>query len=125
MLKKLLLPLTLVATAGCADVATTTKTSAPARPDVISYCDMTLHTVPEGAAINVDGRFFGYSPVSWTAKLVNGYPPEPIYVQAVPTAPGQFTQVGSIGWAELLGFPGTKPFGSTASYTLYMYNTQR
>jgi hypothetical protein len=100
MIKKTLLIVSLVAIAGCADVATTTTKSAPAqvRPDVISYCNLTFNSVPQGAAINVDGQFVGYSPVVIPIRLVNGRPVEPILIDAIPTAPGQFRQHGSIGF---------------------------
>jgi hypothetical protein len=112
-----LLPLVfaVAAMAGCADVASTApKTAAPTR---ISYSDITINTVPQGAAIYAGGRFFGYSPVVIHAKLTNDYL-ESFFVAAMPMGPGQFTQQGWIGSEAFED----KPYPSQAAYTLYMFN---
>jgi hypothetical protein len=57
----------------------------------------TVHTIPEGAAIMVDGKFRGYSPLAFRFKTINGYVPEPIIIYCIPTAAGQYTQHGNIG----------------------------
>jgi hypothetical protein len=90
----------------------------PALADRISYTDITFNTVPQGAAIVVDGRFFGYSPVVIHARLVNGRLPDPIIIDCIPTKPGEFTQHGSVGYWQ------NGPFRPKETFTAYMYDTR-
>jgi hypothetical protein len=85
---------------------------------VISYTDITFNTVPEGAAVIVDGQNFGYSPVVIHARLENGHLAAPLLITAVATAPGEFTQHGSLGLWDY-----AKTYGPTETITAYMYDS--
>lgn len=101
--------------AGCADQSVSTKAVASHVP-VVSYTDITLGSVPMGAAVQVDGQFVGYSPTIIRERLEDGALPSPVFITFVPTAPGQFTQHGSIGlWSD--------HFGPTSHITAFMYDT--
>jgi hypothetical protein len=116
-LKKILLLAVVITLAACStDFRSAAKPPVAPAPERISYTDITCNTVPQGAAVLVNGQFWGYSPVIIHARLINGNLPEPIFIDFKPTDPGQFSQSGSIGmWSSR--------FGPKTSITAYMYDT--
>jgi hypothetical protein len=91
---------------------------APVHQPVYSTGYITIHSQPEGAMIfalrDYPWEAVGYTPVSLPVRLAEGKTMEWIYLQAVPTGPGQFTQRGQIPTGQLPG-----------SITVLMYNTSQ
>ena len=79
---------------------------------------MQINTEPQGAAIVFNGNNVGYSPVTVNIEVVksNGKMSSLFSVQAIPTAPNQYTQYASNFQNLLLGDQ------APPAIIMYMYN---
>jgi hypothetical protein len=84
------------ALASCADVSQVKNqaVAAPTPAPETEWRPMLINTEPQGAAIVFNGENVGYSPVTVNIEVVksNGKMASGFLVQAIPTAPGQYTQ---------------------------------
>lgn len=83
--------------------------STPTHVPVGDWSTIEVESQPAGAAIFVNGQQYGYAPLSFQVKTYDGEMRDSVYVTAVPTLPGEFSQSGWIG--PIFGASGKPPGG--------------